>query len=543
MSRFGLRYRQAVGGLTTANRARPVLQVAVAVMLVAGILTAVVQGSESSSSSTRSGGGGTQISEGQRGGTSGSNATAGGGPGGTGTTVARSGSGGPGGPGGSGGSSPAGGSSAGGASGGTSGTGPGAGGANGLTATDRGVTATTIKVAFPWYNTASALTGGGVGVPANGPTDEDPQAAIRTYVDDINQHGGINGRKIDPILQQYNPNDATDMRAKCIQFTQDQKVFAVVDIGAWNSDAQLCVTQENHTPLITSLGTVKVWTTRGAPYLWWAAPTAEATLDNLTLWAKEKGQFAGATVGVAVADKEEDKVAGARLKADFARLGIPLHYEELPYNTSDAQAAIPAAVNRMQAAHVNRVIMLLPLPSFNSWLSEAEAQVWRPRYVLTDYDDDILVAQILYQGHPASLEGAVGTSFQEIGESNDPRTFRPGETRCNNIWKQHNPKAPVAQQLATIMNVCQNISIFAEAARRAGPNLTRDTWAAAMGTIKNLVTSMSPEMTWGPGHYAGAELGKAIVLTNQGCPSMTQNYPGGACHKQTEDFRPLRTFP
>jgi hypothetical protein len=92
------------------------------------------------------------------------------------------------------------------------------------------------------------------------------------------------------------------------------------------------------------------------------------------------------------------------------------------------------------------------------------------------------------------------------------------------------------------MNVCQNVTLFAEAARRAGPNLTRDSWAAAMATLKHYVTSMSPTMSWAPGHYDGAEVGKAIVLTNIGCPSMTQNYPGGACHKQTEDFRPLRTF-
>ena len=74
--------------------------------------------------------------------------------------------------------------------------------------------------------------------------------AITLFVKQVNQGGGIDGRKIDPIISGYDPTDGTQMRSLCKTWTQGSPAaFAVLDgLGAWTGDNQLCVTQEGHTP-------------------------------------------------------------------------------------------------------------------------------------------------------------------------------------------------------------------------------------------------------------------------------------------------------
>ena len=79
--------------------------------------------------------------------------------------------------------------------------------------------------------------------------------AIHLYVNEINKAGGINGRKINPIIAQYDPTNDAEMESLCRQWTQGSPAaFAVVDgIGAWEQDNQLCVTQQGQTPLLSAV--------------------------------------------------------------------------------------------------------------------------------------------------------------------------------------------------------------------------------------------------------------------------------------------------
>ena len=90
-------------------------------------------------------------------------------------------------------------------------------------------------------------------------------------MDEINKKGGINGRKINPIIANYNPLDAANQRSLCKDWTEGSPAaFAVVDgVGGWAGDNQLCVTQEGKTPLLAQWTTVTDWTRMGSPYLWW----------------------------------------------------------------------------------------------------------------------------------------------------------------------------------------------------------------------------------------------------------------------------------
>ena len=112
----------------------------------------------------------------------------------------------------------------------------------------RGVTKHSITVVFPVVSLNSLA--GREGFAEDAEYGEQTKA-IKLFVNQINEGGGINGRKIDPIISNYDPTNETQMRSLCKTWTQGSPAaFTVLDgLGAWTGDNQLCVTQEGHTPL------------------------------------------------------------------------------------------------------------------------------------------------------------------------------------------------------------------------------------------------------------------------------------------------------
>lgn len=104
---------------------------------------------------------------------------------------------------------------------------------------DQGVTATTISLGVPYVNFAALKS---LGVTINDGSFPDAYNAI---VDNMNAHGGINGRKIDLHLVEMNPALPAEAASSCAQLTEDDKVF--VAISPVFPD---CYQQTHDTPVI-----------------------------------------------------------------------------------------------------------------------------------------------------------------------------------------------------------------------------------------------------------------------------------------------------
>ncbi len=186
-------------------------------------------------------------------------------------------------------------------------TAPGGGtSANGGTPVDqaststRGVDAKTINVVFPVVNLQGLSSQIGF---ASDIEFTEQTKAIKLYVNEINNHGGINGRKINPIIANFDPTNEANMRSLCKDWTEGSPAaFAVVDgAGTWTGADQLCVTQEGQTPFLGAWTTVTNWTQMGSPYLWWTGPDQAAILATTVTWGKSAGLLGGSRkVGVIV---------------------------------------------------------------------------------------------------------------------------------------------------------------------------------------------------------------------------------------------------
>lgn len=424
----------------------------------------------------------------------------------------------------------------------------------------RGVTATTINVVFPVVSLNSLS--GKLGFAEDVEYGEQIKA-IRFFVGLANKDGGINGRRINPIIVTFDPTNEAEEETLCHEWTQGSPAaFAVLDgIGTWTESAQLCVTQLGHTPLISQWTTVTQWTQKGAPYLWWTGPDQAPILQALVNWGLSSGRLGGSNkVGVIVGDRASDQAAlHDDLLPDLERAGVTPVVEEIaadPSETATTDTEAPLVVQKLKAAGVTSVIPLIPFNVFFPLLSAQTTQSYYPKLLLSDYESSIESALGLIPApYEAALNGQEGVTTETLGGFDDNRPesqggYDPGVRACYNAWHKAYPKpVPPAtsafiEEQGAIQGWCTTINLFVTAARMAGRDLNRRTFVEAMSRIRNFPGGYAPVLTFGPDKYYGPTQYQVVEIHNNVPPSSlcklkTNHQPQGTCWVQVGGWQPL----
>jgi len=430
----------------------------------------------------------------------------------------------------------------------------------------RGVVGKTINVVFPVANLSALADSMGF---AGDPEDVEQGKAITFYVRQINDAGGIGGRKINPIISLFDPTSESDMRALCKQWTQGSPgVFAVVDgLGAWTGDNQLCITQEGHTPLLAEWTTGTSWTTSGSPYLWWLGPDQAVILRTLVSWAHSSDYIGrDKKLGIVVGDRASDQLAlHDYLLPSLQKVGIadPL-VETLPSVPSESAAtnsAAPLITEKFRAAGITTVIPLIPVNSFFPYLGAETAQKYFPRLLLSDYESSIEVGLgLIPVPYEQALNGQEGVTVDTLGGIDDDRPesqggYDPGVRSCWTSFRQSPtfpfPMPPVhpgpwIEEQGPIVSWCQAIRLFAEAATKAGPDLNRRTFVEAMAGIKDFPGTLSPTLSYGTSKFYGPTEYRVVSLHNNSASNnqCINNYKGrvqATCWTIISNWKPLVT--
>jgi hypothetical protein len=306
------------------------------------------------------------------------------------------------------------------------------------------------------------------------------------------------------------------------------------------------VTQDYHLPLVTEESYATEYGQPGRPYLWWTGPSADQVLANLVLWARDTGRLRSSMrIGVVTSDRPEDQDAlNNHLLPDLSKAGLhPTDVETFTYDRSQAEAQATLAATKMAAKHIDVLLPLLTFDSFAFWLQAAQNQDFYPRYLLSDYEAEMVEAQaLLGDRYPRSLEHATGPTFIRLAEVDKyPDTYSPTERRCEQIWKAEHPDSNITKADEN-MRWCDNIALFVEAAVRAGPALTRLKWADAMGTIQHFPAAMTPEYNFSPTNFAGPDQAKVVQVLTSNCPAVYAPPSGNTCVVPVTDYAPFRTF-
>jgi hypothetical protein len=447
------------------------------------------------------------------------------------------------------------------------GIGPSAASSSGITPPDqastssRGVSATEINVEFPVVNLAALSQEYGFA----GDVEYTEQGkAISLFVNYINDQGGINGRKIHPLITLYNPASEVDMQALCRQWTQgNPPVFAVLDgVGTFEGDPELCVTQLGHTPFIGQWSNVSNFTTEGSPYLWWTGADDTAILQALVTWGKSAHLLGGSRkVGVIAGDRAEDQVALTQyLLPDLKKIGVTPVVQTLasnPSETASTDSEAPLIIEKFKADGVNSVIPILPFNAFVPVLSAENSQHYYPKLLLSDYESTIEDALGLIPiPFEKELNGQKGVTTETLGGIDDDRPqsqggYDPGVRACWNIWHAAYPQTPKGnmndfiEEQGPVQGWCQEINLFATAAKAAGKNLNRRTFVEAMSRITNYPGGYSSVLGFGPDKFSGPTEYQVVSLHNDVPPSSMCRLPlgtlppQGRCWHRVQGWKPL----
>ncbi len=423
----------------------------------------------------------------------------------------------------------------------------------------RGVTATTVNVVFPVVSLNSEA--GKYGFATDVEYGEQTKA-IKFFVDQINKAGGIDGRKINPIIASFDPTDAAEDQALCKDWTEGSPAaFAVLDgIGTWQGPNQLCVTEEGHTPLISNWTTVSRWTQQGAPYLWWTGPDQTPLLQALVNWGLSSGRLGGSNkVAVIVGDRASDQAALKVLLPDLRNAGVDPTVEEIAADPSESASTSAEAlliIQKLKAAGVTSVVPLIPFNVFFPLLGAQKQQGYYPKLLLSDYESSIESALgLIPQPYEAALDGQEGVTTETLGGFDDDRPesqggYDAGVRACYEAWHKAYPnpvpgaESSYIEEQGPIQGWCNVINLFATAARMAGHDLNRRTFVEAMSKVTDFPGGYSPVLSYGAHKFYGPTQYQVVKIHNNVPPSpqcklKTNHQPQGTCWVTVSGWQPL----
>jgi ABC-type branched-subunit amino acid transport system substrate-binding protein len=369
------------------------------------------------------------------------------------------------------------------------------GGPVALTASFRGVTATSIKVGFVNidYTCIKQFVSYNFG---NQP------AIDQVFIDDLNAHGGILGRKIEPVYKSICPIGNAQSLAVCTSLTEDQKVFAVMGLLYDTSgDADLCVSRDHQTILNSFLPRQK-FIGESPPALMVSTDiTTERLATVLFNLLKSQGTLTGKKVATLTDTSTVDSVTGVVKPAlDSAGLaqGSAAVLTVNGSDTSAAQSQLDSFIEKWKAEGVNAIWLAGALASGKQFVEKIKGQM--PNALLLA--DTFPGAQQAGQDETAAgkkpnpYDGMLSAS----GETESEEWQNPRLQQCVKTYEtgsgQHvvgpddlkpGPDGIRVRVWAAVRDICNQLALFRQIAEKAGPNLTNATWrqaADSIGTIR-----------------------------------------------------------
>jgi hypothetical protein len=262
---------------------------------------------------------------------------------------------------------------------------------------------------------------------------------VRALVAYMNGHGGLGGRRIEPVLYQVPTVDnGTKAQEECDFFTRDHHVFAVLGAGAGSSFALFTCLAKAGTVYVDGYGSQ---TEAAAKELrgYWYDP-ADFVLDRFARAYVEQlvglGFFTkGARIGLLSYDDPAFRSVVERVvKPTLARHGLRVT-DEADFSTSAYASQGQAFVLRFQTDGITHVLNLVAgVVVF--FQRAAESQQYRPRYALSSRDGPGAWVQVL--APPAQLKGSLGIGWQPLADvdlAHSPGDVSPNQTLCRKVMK------------------------------------------------------------------------------------------------------------
>ncbi len=341
-----------------------------------------------------------------------------------------------------------------------------------------------------------------------------PQA-YNAFIDDINEKGGINGRKIKPVYKSICPLQPAAAVSACTTLTDDTKAFAV--IGSMydpTGDAQLCLTEQHKTVLITD-GLSQEMIDKAPPgLLLTPGITADRRLKVIMSLLKSQRTLAGKKVAVlteTTATARVDAVVDPALQAMGVKTGTRAVLSISGADTTAAQSQLDSFLEKWKTEHVNALVLVGSAASSKQFVDKIKGAIPDMELVAdttgveTGGQDDVKahVVPNPYDGI-ITAEGRIGLEHSQT----------PNYTYCKAIYeKQTGIKIPLPNIVVKLKNgqqndiygnaedACSYVTMFADIAKRVGPNLNNANWTSTVDNFGKVEVKNTDHASLHAGKY------------------------------------------
>jgi len=313
------------------------------------------------------------------------------------------------------------------------------------------------------------------------------------YFKHINEQGGVHGRKITWLTENdsYNPQQAVAVVRKLVD---RDGIFAIVStLGTSTALAVLPYLNQRGIPAINLIGGDEKLNAPKDKNVFGLLPTGEVNGQALAEYAVNQAK--GKKIGIFF---QNDKF-GTDIR-DGAREVLKekgIKPTEVSYVPSDVSMA--SQVVSLREAGVDTVIMACITKHGALFLQEAQKLGWKPNFVAMNTMGDPITADLA----GSALEGVVVNLFVAVDTMDNPQV-----KQANQILAKYYPNTKPGYW--SYMGMAGAMA-FVEAAKRAGPDLTRAKLIAALESMNGYNPGVVPPLPWSPkNHGSSNSIGFAV---------------------------------
>ena len=396
--------------------------------------------------------------------------------------------------------------------------------------TDIGVTATTVKLGVGLLDTGG-LSQAGVDVVAS---TADQQTAWQAFIDDLNSRGGVAGRKVEAAFHKYDILSEASMRAACLYWTEEAKVFAVVEAFGYFGPPVLCITQEHQTPFLArgGVGIPADYFTKSQSRLFVFTQGGDRMMRNLAAELGGLKGFKGDKVGIVdggslYSPQTVDILQNALTKAGHS----VVRRSTLAADMDTAASQVPLEVQQMRVAGATEVILNTDLVLSTQWVNAAASQGWTPRYYAGDWA--AMSGDFSTIGMPAAFDGSIAFTVTRNGDWRAGWPEPATEAHCRQIYegrtgKKLNRSGSTDDNNAYLDAIapCSPLALFEAGATAVGRALTRAALSAAIQALGPFAATSIGGGSFRPGKFDAPDL----IRTEVWDKSCTCWRPAGTFH-------------
>jgi hypothetical protein len=316
----------------------------------------------------------------------------------------------------------------------------------------------------------------------------DYQAAYTAIIDDLNNSGGINGRKIEPVFAAVNPVGTDPATAACTKLTEDDQVFAVV--GSFPTEGPGCYVSTHNTAVVGGTQTNATLSAAKAPWFSYVANSDRLVTSQIEAFAKD-GVFNGKKVGVVALAADQSQMNDIAVPALQHNNAAPVDTAVIDVTNNDQTAALAQVgtiAERFSSESIDVVVVVGT--GALTFAQGIENTSFRPRLVATNSDSINGYVSSNTGPNPDVIKDAI-TTGSPLGATWD----KPDLQHCVDLVQNktgttvQDPRTDTTATPDTFVSVtaaCQNVTLFADIAKKAGQVLNNDTFKQAgdnLGTV------------------------------------------------------------